>query len=100
MLCEPCSAVAKTQMCYQHCSTHKSKSQHPVGSFEGNLLHPNQTQYTVTQYLRKQISVILSSALALAIKQYSIEINVIFFLPFGIFYLFKQAARGAWELRF
>lgn len=43
MLCKPCSAAAKTLMCYQYYFTHKSKSQHHVGSFEGNLLHPNQT---------------------------------------------------------
>lgn len=90
MLCKPCSAAAKTLMCYQHCSTHKTKTQHHVGSFKGNLLHPNQTQYTVVQYVRKQISVTLSSALILRIKQYSIEKNVIFFFPFVNFCFNKQ----------
>lgn len=90
MLCKPCSAAAKTLMCYQHCSTHKTKTQHHVGSFKGNLLHPNQTQYTVVQYVRKQISVTLSSALILRIKQYSIEKNVIFFFSLSISVCFNK----------
>lgn len=55
-----------------------------MGSCEGNLLHPNQTQYTVAQYLRKQISVKLLSALILRIKQYSVEKNVTLFCPLAI----------------
>jgi len=31
-----CSAIAKTLVCYQHCSSHKSKSQHHTGFYEEN----------------------------------------------------------------
>jgi len=34
MLCKHCSATAKTLVCYQHCSSHKSKTQHPTGFCE------------------------------------------------------------------
>lgn len=46
--------------------------------------------YTVVQYLRKQISVTLSSALNLRMKQYSIENNVIVFCPVAISICFNK----------
>lgn len=70
--------------------TNPDHSTFVVGSFEGNLLPPNQTQYTVVQYLRNQISVALSSALILRIKQYSIENNVIYFFALWQFLCFNK----------
>lgn len=48
MLCQYFSAVAKTQMCYQHLSSYQYRTHHWEGCCGENDFHLSQTQYSDT----------------------------------------------------
>ena len=48
MLCQHCSAVAKTLVCYQHLSSYQRRAQHYEGCYGENKLHLSQTQYRIS----------------------------------------------------
>lgn len=43
ILCQPCWAMCKTLLRYQHCFSHKSNARCRAGCCEENWLHPSQT---------------------------------------------------------
>ena len=44
-LCNHCSAVTKTSLCYQRCFQHKSKTQSHTSYYRKNGLYPHQNQH-------------------------------------------------------
>ena len=59
MLWEHCSALAKSSVCYQHCSNYKCKAQHREGCCGERQPHPSQTQCTfVAVYIWEPILIL------------------------------------------